>query len=479
MKQTIKKLGIIAAAMIIALAFIACVGPAGRPGIDGADGENGIDGAQGEKGDKGDQGEAGEAGEKGDTGEPGDPSVYEAVIITFDSDGGSAVPSQKMSAGNWPREPRNPIKPIQGLDFESATTAGLYRNAYQFDGWHTEEGELFDFDTPITEDITLTARWSNPPVTLTGTSDVVTNAVDFINENPGGYTLLVDADVSVLTQQNLSANNTQLTLLGISSTKTITLGGSTTSASLFSVRGNNTTLTLGNSITIKGKAKTNGNAQSSACLITIGYTGIISTFIMKSGSKIEGHATSHPVPAVYISPNSTFIMEGGAITGNEGTGLASRPNDTAAVQCNGTFVMSGGSITGNTGTPDAADFNTNSSPSIILSGNAQIGGFSILINNSEIFIEVGSSNVRIGKLSLGLTNNSSATNTNTVRDYWLTKPVIKAAEGYALPNSLTGAGNIIEGYGKFLANMISNQTSIAISNYRIVNENGVGVLRQQ
>lgn len=33
------------------------------------------------------------------------------------------------------------------------------QNGYTFEGWYTEDGNLFDFDTPITGDITLIARW--------------------------------------------------------------------------------------------------------------------------------------------------------------------------------------------------------------------------------------------------------------------------------------------------------------------------------
>ena len=35
------------------------------------------------------------------------------------------------------------------------------RDGYQFDGWYTSDGTLYDFKTPVTESFTLTARWTD------------------------------------------------------------------------------------------------------------------------------------------------------------------------------------------------------------------------------------------------------------------------------------------------------------------------------
>jgi uncharacterized repeat protein (TIGR02543 family) len=64
-------------------------------------------------------------------------------IVTFDPQGGSAVSSQQVIVGNKATRPINPTK--QG---------------YAFDDWYTEDDEVFDFDTPITESITLYAKWN-------------------------------------------------------------------------------------------------------------------------------------------------------------------------------------------------------------------------------------------------------------------------------------------------------------------------------
>lgn len=74
-------------------------------------------------------------------GEP-TPVVYHTV--TFDTDGGSTVASQSVVDGETATEPVDPTK-------EDYTFAGWY-DSNEFE---TE----FEFDTPITADITLYAKW--------------------------------------------------------------------------------------------------------------------------------------------------------------------------------------------------------------------------------------------------------------------------------------------------------------------------------
>lgn len=66
--------------------------------------------------------------------------------VTFDSQSGSAVPSQNILAGGFASLPSEPI-----------------RTGYVFSGWYTypSEGELWDFNTkPINQDTTLYASWT-------------------------------------------------------------------------------------------------------------------------------------------------------------------------------------------------------------------------------------------------------------------------------------------------------------------------------
>ena len=65
----------------------------------------------------------------------------EIFKVRFDSDGGSAVSTQRVQDGLYAEKPENPTK-----------------DGYQFAGWFLN-GELYDFETPVTGEITLTAKW--------------------------------------------------------------------------------------------------------------------------------------------------------------------------------------------------------------------------------------------------------------------------------------------------------------------------------
>ena len=67
----------------------------------------------------------------------------EYVTVTFKKDDGSVPATKKIEKGQKVSKPTDPVK------------AG-----HTFDGWYTESGTMFDFNTPINEDITLTAKWN-------------------------------------------------------------------------------------------------------------------------------------------------------------------------------------------------------------------------------------------------------------------------------------------------------------------------------
>ncbi len=81
---------------------------------------------------------------------------YEKIntcIVTFDSDGGTFIQSKIVDKGQKVSKPKDPVKEsTQYLDFEF-----LY--------W-TLNGEKFDFNTPIAEDITLVAKYAIYPTII-------------------------------------------------------------------------------------------------------------------------------------------------------------------------------------------------------------------------------------------------------------------------------------------------------------------------
>ncbi|RRJ94614.1 hypothetical protein Ga0100231_009920 [Opitutaceae bacterium TAV4] len=82
---------------------------------------------------------------------PTNPPVQ--YTVTFDSDGGSAVPPQTVNHGATATQPANPIK-----------------TGYTFAGWYNG-ATVYDFDTLVTGDLTLTAHWTINQYTVTFDSD--------------------------------------------------------------------------------------------------------------------------------------------------------------------------------------------------------------------------------------------------------------------------------------------------------------------
>ena len=91
--------------------------------------------------------------------------TVQVYSITFDSDGGSKVDSQLVVSGGKAAEPA------------SAPT----RTGYTFGGWRNNQ-TAWDFDTPVTKSLTLTAQWTleAPTVTLTASKNDVTYGDDTI-----------------------------------------------------------------------------------------------------------------------------------------------------------------------------------------------------------------------------------------------------------------------------------------------------------
>jgi len=85
----------------------------------------------------------------GDGGEGWHEGMLKAVnvtqyTVTFDSDGGSSVAEQTVTYDNTVAQPDDPTK-----------------SGYTFSGWYIGDSEdAFDFDTAVTDNITLTAHWT-------------------------------------------------------------------------------------------------------------------------------------------------------------------------------------------------------------------------------------------------------------------------------------------------------------------------------
>lgn len=75
-------------------------------------------------------------------------------IVTFDTTGGDPVNSQVVAYGSL------------------AVSVTPVRACYDFTGW-TLDGVAFDFNTPVTENLTLVATWEKELFTQSGTASIV------------------------------------------------------------------------------------------------------------------------------------------------------------------------------------------------------------------------------------------------------------------------------------------------------------------
>ena len=92
-------------------------------------------------------------GEKVTTSKPYYLSLTANYTVTFDTDGGSEVASQTVPYGGQAAVPAAPAKP-----------------GYTFAGWYLD-GKAYDFDAPVTENLTLTANWTVNRYTITFDTD--------------------------------------------------------------------------------------------------------------------------------------------------------------------------------------------------------------------------------------------------------------------------------------------------------------------
>jgi hypothetical protein len=353
------------------------------------------------------------------------PDTY---TVTFSSNGESYGVPQLVNAGDKVTRPANPIGEPD-TSFNPPNEACLYSNTQSFLGWYIEDTK-WDFDSPITGDITLTAKWSTSAIGVI--NDVPPNnvaaAFTYVKANAGTYTLLIDENVTVSNQLKFDFPNVNLTIRGI--------GNSTISSStsgFFYLNDASTSLTLEN-ITI------NGNNQAGQHMIFI-FAG---SLIMKEDSKLTNHinatGSSYSYSVVVVSgSNAKFTIQGGEISGNDNS--YNQPTSSIVkVEDFGTFIMSGGIISDNNYTT-GVDVYITSNSTFRLSGGAVIDALTLhatssysyptlTINDSATINLEGSYTGKIGAINLNTTGDYSQEVKGLVLDAWANRKIITA--GYDL-----------------------------------------------
>ena len=355
--------------------------------------------------------------------------------VTFDSDGGTAVPDQTIRNGNTATQPEDPTRTIASGLYLGAMTDEFY---YTFDGWYNG-ATLWNFDNDaVTAPVTLKAKWSLAGF-FTRIESVLSNdiaaAFTYVNANSNSgeeYTLLIGASNVTAGAQTLNAANAKLTVIGIGAERTI----SASNPRLFTIDGNNaTSLTLGTNITLKSGSISGVFGQSDK-LVSIQRGNLT----MCAGSKITESLTG----AVYVGGlNASFKMEGGEITGNNPS-YSSPVIGGVYVGSSGTLEVSGGSITGNT-TYNVEDLFIDYDGTFRLSGNARIGTLTLNANDATTSASVninGNYNGTVSRLHL----RGNGYYLSTVANWWTNVPVIVNGTSSIISMFNNGLGDFLDIY---------------------------------
>jgi hypothetical protein len=262
---------------------------------------------------------------------PAGPAI--TYTVTFNSNGGSYVPSQPVEKNGTVTQPEDP------------TLAGSY-----FGGWYKDSpSTLWGFGkTQVSGSVTLHAKWLDeteantadfgalatikPTIPINGAGDW-TSALTTINDTAGNYIVTVNDPIAGLTPGSI----TSASKVSFRGTGSLVLGS--TNGSLITV-GASATLILRGPV-LRGKDNNN------AAVVTVEGSG--AKFIMESGTVTGNTLTNNNNiggAGVYIDNNAAFTMKGGTVTGN--TIGVSDGNGSGVDVWNGTFTMEGGTISGNT-----------------------------------------------------------------------------------------------------------------------------------
>ena len=237
--------------------------------------------------------------------------------VAFDSNGGSEVPSQYIGEGKRASRPQNPTK-----------------TGFGFAGWFSDGGLTiaYDFDTPVTSNITLYAKWDNGSFSAENIDDFGPDAAitdEFTVSN-------VDEWNSAVSAINLGGNGTATTrknyIINIAADFAVA-GKTETSiyAPAYSPTFSGTYITL----SLRGKDRSLSLSSNGILLLLSGsyQTLIIRDLTLKGRSvAVDGENNSYPLIYVRSGYECVIDMKGNAaITGNSapsyGVGAVRFPPD--------------------------------------------------------------------------------------------------------------------------------------------------------
>ncbi len=243
-------------------------------------------------------------------------AVYNAVpakyTVTFDSDGGSAVAEQTVDHNTAAVEPKPPVK-----------------DNYTFGGWQLN-GTDYDFETPVTANITLKAVWVQNVAVIGGTPYPSLQAAIDAAEETATVKLLIDTSEAPQISKTVNIDLNGKTLMIAPDAMKVTGGevyvsnGKIESDVLDAIEviGEGTMMTVGEDLTID-TSQSAFYVQDKAELAIAGaeiHTDGIYVPVYGDGgsviSMISGLVHSENTSAIGVEPGSISIMGGTVIGGN-------------------------------------------------------------------------------------------------------------------------------------------------------------------
>ena len=268
--------------------------------------------------------------------------------VTFETNGAGEMAPVIVPKGETVSKPQDPVR-------ESGLAAGLYEGqidpdggAAEFAGWYTDFAceKPYNFQTPVTADITLYAKWdvSASPIDISsadGANGLLCQAMNWINaqkfEEKTTFTFIVTEDNKWQNEIRLTTENVVFYLVGQSVPRTLS---HTWDGGLIYV--NRGDFFVGNNIILSGEYKNNFPIQAHGD----SNEGIEKggNITLLEGSKISGVKINGNARAIFYANSGacTLTINGGEIVDNE-------MNITAAAAFHAPVALNWGKIVMNSG----------------------------------------------------------------------------------------------------------------------------------
>jgi len=248
-------------------------------------------------------------------------------------------------------------------------------------------------------------------------------ALNVIQTEAGNHTITLRENQTIGGNgRTINTPDVNITIIGDGTERTISHALTDPTPAMLTINNATASLTLGNNITIQGRA---AEGMGSVVLVSGG------TFNMENGSKITGHNLNNAHSTVQVNgaqAQTFFNMNGGEITGNSTT-FANSDASAGVSVINGTFNMQGGSITDNrrgaVGDNTFADVFSTAFISVVLNNNARIGTFMLNAHNATTMASINIGNNFAATGGVDILHLHGNGNMETTIDFWTNAEVLR------------------------------------------------------